>query len=390
MEISMNVFPIVIHTSHVCMYLHTQECLDCINKSFKDIKGSWTQLECCVSATRNMASNNTSELAEFASSFEVNSYLALNSCLLVFLALPGLILNGLVAVALAGEVAKKQGRAQWIILLNISLAGIVTALTLGALSACRLLLYNNVNEDAEWLCRVSQATFHISIAIRTVSLALLSVVVYIIIKHGLSKVKLPPLIAAVVILWVVVVITSLPYLTPAYQYEAFRKGILICDTMLTGIAYAQIGLSILFIDIPGRLISIIAIIAAVVHVRRNTVTDFSPIKRSLLRFSVILLCINILILFANIVAALAFLVPTSSAVAVLIWLSLTVNIAIVLPTVVVPVLMMVLFKPIWSAVKGILVCQRCRGHASGEVSIGRTTASKEEPFTASTGENIGP
>ena len=55
--------------------------------------------------------------------------------------------------------------------------------------------------------------------------------------------------------------------------------------------------------------------------------------------------------------------------------------------VVVPVLMMVLFKPIWSAVKGLLLCKRCTGPTHGEVSAGPTTESKEVPSTASTGEN---
>ena len=332
-----------------------------------------------------MASNNSSELPEPATSFEVNSHLALNSCFLIFFAIPGMILNNLVAAALAGEVAKKQGRAQWIILLNISLAGLVTTVTLGSVSTSRLLLFNNVQESAVWLCRVSHAALHISIAIRTVSLALLSVVVYIIIKHGLSKVKLIPLIAAVVILCVVVVLTGILYLTPAYQYEAFRKGILICDSMFTRVAYVHISLSVLFIDTPARLISIATIIAAAVHVKRSTVTDFSPIKRSLLRFSVVLLFINILILFANIVAALGFILPMGSEVSVLVWLSATVDVAVVLPTVVVPVLMMVLFKPIWSAVKGLLTCRRCKALAHGELSTGRTTESKEVPTTASTG-----
>ena len=322
--------------------------------------------------TVNMASNNSSELPEIATSFEVNSYLALNSCLLIFFAIPGLILNGLATVALAGEVAKKQGRAQWIILLNISLAGLVTTLTLGAVSISRFLLFNNVQDSAVWLCCVNQAVFHISIAIRTVYLALLSVVVYIIIKHGLSKVKLFPLIAAIVILWVVVVLTGITYLTPAYQYEAFRKGILVCDTTLTRIAYYHIGLSVLFINIPGRLISVCTIIAAVIHVKQNAVTDFSPIKRSLLRFSVILLCINILILLTNIAGTLGFVLPMGSEVSVLVWLSLAVNIAVVLPTVVVPVLMMVLFKPIWFAVKDLLTCRGCSALTHGELSTGCT------------------
>ena len=95
-----------------------------------------------------VASNNTSVLPEIATSFEVNSYLALNTCLLIFFAFPSLILNGLAAVALAGEVAKKQGRAQWIILLNLSFAGLVTALTLGSVSISHLLLLNNVQDSA--------------------------------------------------------------------------------------------------------------------------------------------------------------------------------------------------------------------------------------------------
>ena len=73
------------------------------------------------------------------------------------------------------------------------------------------------------------------------------IVSVIIIKHSMSKVKLLPLIAAIVILWVVVVLTGIPYLTPAYQYEAFRKGILLSDTVLTRIAYVHIGLCVLFI-----------------------------------------------------------------------------------------------------------------------------------------------
>ena len=318
-----------------------------------------------------MASNNSSELPEIATSFEVNSYLALNSCSLIFFAIPGLILNGLAAVAQAGELAKKQGRAQWIILLNISLAGLVTTLTLGATSISRLLLFNNVQDSAEWLCRFTQAILHISISIRTVFLALLSVVVYIIIKHGLSKVKLLPLIAAIVITWVVFVLTGIPYFTPAYQYEAFRKGILVCDTTLTTVAYVHIGLSVLFIDTPARLISIVTIIAAAVHVKRNTVTDLSPIKRSFLRFTVIMLLINILTMLAVIVASLAFVLSMGADVAVLVWLRLIANIVIVLPTFAVPVLMMVLFKPIRSAVKGLFTCRICRTLAHGEVSTGR-------------------
>ena len=92
-----------------------------------------------------------------------------------------------------------------------TLAGLVTTLSLGALSVSRLFLVNNVQEDAMWLYQIGFSAFHISISIRTASLALLSVVVYIIIKHGLSRVKLAPLIASVVILWVVVVLSA--YLT---------------------------------------------------------------------------------------------------------------------------------------------------------------------------------
>ena len=151
-----------------------------------------------------------------------------------------------------------------------------------------------------------------------------------------------------------------------------------------------IGLSLLFIDIPGRLISICTIVAAAIHVKGSTVTDFNPIKRSLLRFSVVLLCINILILFTNMVGTLGFILPMGADVTVLVWLSLIIYVAIFLPALVVPILMMVLFKPIWSAVKGLLMCRRCRTRAHGDVSTGRTIESKEMPSTASTAVNTEP
>ena len=92
------------------------------------------------------------------------------------------------------------------------------------------------------------------------------IVSVIIIKHGLSKVKLLPLIAAIVILGVAVVHTGIPYLTSAYQYEAFCKGILVSDTVLTRIAYMHIGLSVLSIVTPARLISIATIIAIAMYI----------------------------------------------------------------------------------------------------------------------------
>ena len=88
--------------------------------------------------------------------------------------------------------------------------------------------------------------------------------------------------------------------------------------LLTRIAYALIGLSTLFIDTPACLISISTIIAAGCHIRWNTVTDFNPIKKSLLRFSVILLCIDFLILAANIVVTLAFVLQSDADIAVFI------------------------------------------------------------------------
>ena len=78
------------------------------------------------------------------------------------------------------------------------------------------------------------------------------------------------------------------------------------------------------------------------------------------------------------------MLPKGADVSVLVWLSLTVNVALFIPAVVVPVLMMVLFRPIWSAVKDLLTCRRCRALAHGELSTGHTTESKELTPIAST------
>ena len=325
-----------------------------------------------------MASNNSSLVLEFGSSSEVSSYLAVNS-LALFFALLGLLLNGLAVVALAEEILKRQIRAQWIILLNISLTGLFTTLSASVLSASRLLLTYDPQDSAVWVCRLSYAAFHISSTNRTAFLAILSVAMYIIIKHGQSKVKLYPLTAAIIILWVIVVISGIPYLTPAYEYKAFRKGILVCDATFTYVAYAHISLSILLNDIPGRAISIFAVIAAAVHIKRKTVIDFSPIKQSLFKFTIVLLCINILIALTNVVGVLGFVLPMGEDVTVLVWLSLIVYAALILPAILVPALMMIIFKPLWNAVKGLLTCRRCRASTLGIISTDHTTESKDAP-----------
>ena len=76
---------------------------------------------------------------------------------------------------------------------NISLSGLVTTLSLGSINIALLFLANEVQRGAVFLCGIGISVLHISIAIRTASLALHTVVVFIIIKHGLSKVMLPPL-----------------------------------------------------------------------------------------------------------------------------------------------------------------------------------------------------
>ena len=82
---------------------------------------------------------------------------------------------------------------------------------------------------------------------------------------------------------------------------------------------------------------------------------------------------------------LGFILPMGADVTVLVWLSLTNYIAIFEPAIVVPVLIMILFKAIWSAVKGLLMCR-----ARGEVSTGHTAENQEVPSTASTEANTGP
>ena len=97
--------------------------------------------------------------------------------------------------------------------------------------------------------------------------------------------------------------------------------------------------------------------------------DFSPIKKSLFKFTIALLCINILIVITNIVGTLGFVLPMGAGIDVLVWLSLTINIALILPAVAVPVLMMIIFKPIWNAVKSLLTCNRCRASALGAIKL---------------------
>ena len=50
---------------------------------------------------------------------------------------------------------------------------------------------------------------------------MISVTVFITIKHGAKKIKTFPLFIALVIMWVIEIVSAVPYFTAAYEIETF-------------------------------------------------------------------------------------------------------------------------------------------------------------------------
>ena len=62
---------------------------------------------------------------------------------------------------------------------------------------------------------------------RNMMWATLTVVIYLSVHGGIKKVKVIPLMVAIVIMWLFAVVTVIPYVTPAYGHETLLDGVII-------------------------------------------------------------------------------------------------------------------------------------------------------------------
>ena len=252
--------------------------------------------------------NSTSEDVLFASVLGVPGYFAANAVAIAFVCSTGGILNAVIIVALLFNRHLKKLATLRPILFNIAVAGLVTTAALATLNISRMLALVHHVEEAAYACRTFNALLHISIGMRTLLLVTISVTVFITIKHGAKEIRVFPLCIALGIMWVIEIASAVPYFTAAYEIGTFLDGVN-CITELNSLSYGHIAVSLALGDMPSRILAVIMVICTVVHIKKNTITEETLMKRAMIRFAVLLLLMNFVTLFANALPAAHFVLP---------------------------------------------------------------------------------
>ena len=318
-----------------------------------------------MSAVGNISGNVTTEFP-FASVLGVQGYTAFVTVQLVLLVPPQLFLS---IITIAGLCAGKEFRkikAQRNIMIGNAVMGFVSVIHMVMFVIAEYLFLHHHKEAAVVFCHGGTLFSHINASMRNVFLATLAVTVFITIKHGHQKIKLRYLNIALVVMFVIVLLLGIVYFFPsAVDYSFPFDGVLCVANVRSG-GYAAIGIAIALTGIPPRTISIAVVIASLVLVKKHssTLTGDNRLKIAMLKFTVLLVILNIVVFVAN-YGALISLILFDTFQYQLDFTGLAVYrqlIALLLPSVpavITPLMMMAVFKPLRTAIKTLLFSCCC-------------------------------
>lgn len=331
---------------------------------------------CKMDEKNSTVVNSTSEDVLFASVLGVPGYFAVNGLSIALVCGVGGTLNAVLLVALLCNRHLKKLATLQPILFNIAVAGLVTTAALAMLNVSRMLALVHLLEEATYACRTINALLHVSTGMRTLLLLTISVTIFITIKYGAKKIKVFPLCISLVIMWVIEIASAVPYFTAVYDIETFLDGVN-CITQLNSLSYGHVAVSIALGDMPSRIIAVVMVICTAVHIRKNTITEETTMKRAMIRFAVLLLLMNFVTLFGIALPAVHFVLPNLVTPTTYVILKTFTYIFLCIPVIATPVLMMAIFKPVSKAVKEVVTCKSC---------VKRVRTSKGQPESSSSGQ----
>ena len=207
-----------------------------------------------VSCNIMNGTNETSVALPFASVLGPTGYFILYGLSLAVICPLQLFLNTLTMTAVLITPVFKTVQSQRFVLAHIAAIGLLTATALGVRSISGIILTAGLNEPGAVVCRIASVTLHTALAMRNMTWATLTVVIYLVIRCGIKKVRVVPLAVATVIMWAFVVTTAIPYVTPAYNYDNLLDGV-ICYAELTVAAAIHLSFSFVIASVPHILLS---------------------------------------------------------------------------------------------------------------------------------------
>ena len=334
-----------------------------------------------MAEVQNISGNDTVIELPFASVLGVQGYTAMVTVLLVLLVPPQLFLSIITIAGLCAGKEFKKIKAQRNIMIGMATMGFVSSMVVIMYAVAEDLFLHHHKEAGVVFCHGATLFYHIYAAMRNILLASLSVTVFITIKHGHQKIKVTYLNIAIVVMFVIALLLGIVYFFPSAVDFSFQFDGVICLPNPSPSGYAGIGIALVLFDIPSRIISIVVVLASLVLVKKHssTLIGDNRLKIAMVKFTVLLVILNIVVFVANYVALVPFLLLATfqdqlDFAGLAIFRQLIDFILPSVPAVITPLMMIAVFKPLRTAIKTLLSSCRC----------GDTDRKKEESHLTST------
>ena len=190
----------------------------------------------------------------------------------------------------------------------------------------------------------------------SLSVLILSVVIYTIVRYGEKSLKMPAVVAVTVFLWSLPILLLLPMLFNVLWMEPIYVDVYYYNAKLSPAVNFFPSLIILFVEVPAKVISLSIVIAVCIQTRKSVVSDKKDTLKAMTRFLLGMFIVNFFSTLLGLFSAVIPAVPSTSTRDSLLGTNLFIPAALFAIIIPEPFFLMCLFKTIPQTLQKIF-CQ---------------------------------
>ena len=306
--------------------------------------------------TSTNVTTNTTPVCTFASVFGVEGYYAVVSVLLATLVPAQLFLSVFTIVGLCVGKEFKQFKLQRALMIAMVAMGFVSSTSVVMYSIAEYLFLHRNTETGVAFCHGGLLFRCLDYMLRDVLLVFFSVLVFIVIKYGRQKVRVAYFSIALLLVVFPILIVSIVLLFPSVLDFSLPSDGVVCRSRASLASYTFLAVLLVLTSIPLRIISVGVVIAILVFVKRHsdTLGENKKFKVAVFKFLAIVTIMNALLIVQFILQFIPGLLVRVNETAFIVIAHLVHFILPNVPAIIIPLLLMVVFKPLTAAIKTLL------------------------------------
>ena len=322
-------------------------------------------------STNVSSTTAVSDPPTFASILGVEGYYAVVSVLLATLVPAQLFLSVITIVGLCVGKEFKQFKLQRALMIAMVAMGFVSSTSVVMYSIAEYLFLNRNTEAGAVFCHGGLLFGYLDYVLRDVFLVFFSVLVFIVVKYGRQKVKVAYFsIALLLVVSFLVIVSIVVQIAPVFDFSIPIDGV-VCRAQASVASYTPLAVLLASTSFPFRAISVGIVIAILVFVKQhsNTLGENKKFKVAVLKFLAIVTIMNALLIGHFILEFVAPLLIYVSETAFIVNAHLVYFLLPNVPAIITPLLLMVVFKPLTTAIKTLLLPSCCENFQKKEAQI---------------------